>query len=297
MREKAQILDEFWLKVLGLLLMTADHVGLFMMESGAFPEGTGGYWLAFVLRCFGRLAFPLFAFMLAEGLHKTHDRENYLLRLALMWMLILLAQTAIYLIFQKDTGPDAFTDLLLLGLFIYLLEHPKRCLQPLALLPLAYIILSYAADVSETYAAANGLTSVWTASFPLFLRSAYSLYGFLIFLGFYYAYPLADRLLAMASSSGADMGEYKKEKPYRGLVNAISLAALIIPNLVFWAIHYFDPAIDPYSMGVQSYAILAGVLLMLYNGKRGYDAKWFRYFEYAYYPAHIVLLALAFGII
>jgi hypothetical protein len=65
-REKAQVLNEFWLKVFAIVFMTFDHIGLFMMSSGfAAVEGTANYEIALAFRIVGRLAFPLFALMLA----------------------------------------------------------------------------------------------------------------------------------------------------------------------------------------------------------------------------------------
>ncbi len=49
--------------------MVIDHVGLFF-----FPQ-------FFVMRIIGRLAFPLFAWLIANGAHYTHDIKKYGLRL------------------------------------------------------------------------------------------------------------------------------------------------------------------------------------------------------------------------
>lgn len=57
------------LKILALIFMTADHIGLQLL-----PELPA-------LRCIGRLAFPVFAWMIAEGCRYTHDKKGYLLRL------------------------------------------------------------------------------------------------------------------------------------------------------------------------------------------------------------------------
>jgi hypothetical protein len=304
-REKGQVLDEFWLKFFAIVFMTFDHVGYFMQQSGfAATEGTVNYGIALAFRVVGRLAFPLFALMLAEGLHKTHDRANYLFRIALVWAGILivevvLVQTGLYA--SSALPPQAFTDLLLFGLFIYFLEK-KGWWKALALVPLAYILVSYAAGVSENYASFNNLTSVWSSYFPYYLRSDYSLMGFLMFLGFYYASPLAERLLKiMAGASGADLAAAKKEKSYQSLLNSLYLTGLVLATVLFWAVYRFAPLFDVYSdtsdSWIQSYCILAGIWIFLYNGKRGYDAKWFRYAEYGYYPVHIALIALIFGLI
>ena len=54
------------LKILALLAMTVDHIGVVI-----FPQVT-------VLRVIGRLAYPIFAYMIAEGCFYTHDKRRYL---------------------------------------------------------------------------------------------------------------------------------------------------------------------------------------------------------------------------
>ena len=58
------------LKIIALVAMTCDHVGLQL-----FPRVAA-------LRIIGRLALPIFAYMIAEGCRYTRDRKKYLLRLA-----------------------------------------------------------------------------------------------------------------------------------------------------------------------------------------------------------------------
>ena len=58
------------LKLIALVSMTCDHVGLQL-----FPD------LLF-LRILGRLALPIFAYMIAEGCRYTRNRKKYLLRMA-----------------------------------------------------------------------------------------------------------------------------------------------------------------------------------------------------------------------
>ena len=53
------------LKILALITMTMDHLG-----AGLFPELT-------ILRMVGRLAFPIFAYMIAEGCIYTKNRKKY----------------------------------------------------------------------------------------------------------------------------------------------------------------------------------------------------------------------------
>ena len=54
------------LKVIGIVSMTIDHIGYFL-----FPQMT-------VLRIVGRLAYPIFAYMIAEGCRYTRNKVRYL---------------------------------------------------------------------------------------------------------------------------------------------------------------------------------------------------------------------------
>ncbi len=68
-RAPALALDGTALKLIALVSMTVDHVGYFL-----FPEIE-------VLRYIGRLAFPIFAYMIGEGCLHTHDLRRYFVRI------------------------------------------------------------------------------------------------------------------------------------------------------------------------------------------------------------------------
>jgi len=60
------------LKFLGIFTMLIDHIGVFLLEEGD---------LYLACRLIGRLAFPIFAFMIAQGFLKTKQLKQYVLRL------------------------------------------------------------------------------------------------------------------------------------------------------------------------------------------------------------------------
>ena len=307
MRRKMEFLNEFWLKLIGLLTMTIDHVGYFMLLYAG--QDNPMHHVAMVFRIIGRIAFPLFIFMLAEGLHKTHDRGNYLLRLAIFWGAIFGVEIIISMINLEEFSirafsSQAFTDLLAYGLFVFFLEK-KGWWKLFSLLPLAFILLSYVAQVSEIYADATGAYNpIWTTYFPEWAGSGYSLFGFLMFLGMYYAIPLAKKIIKATFGTIVDENgqehllednEIQAHPKYQGLVNVIAITSIVLVTVLFWAIGYFAPQIDPYfTIAPQSYCVLACLFILLYNGERGYRRKWFQYFSYLYYPLHIVLIALIF---
>ena len=57
------------LKVIAMISMVIDHVALYLMEHGTLLYET--------MRCIGRIAFPVFAFLIAEGFIHTRSRYRY----------------------------------------------------------------------------------------------------------------------------------------------------------------------------------------------------------------------------
>lgn len=86
------------LKVLALLFMTVDHFAVIIIQNGklygyvpeyyemAIATPLGQRWLLVyrICRLIGRLAFPLFAFLLVEGFLQTSDFWRYFRRMLLM---------------------------------------------------------------------------------------------------------------------------------------------------------------------------------------------------------------------
>ena len=66
-------LTTFSLKVIAVLSMLIDHIGLFFLRD--YEEI---YWIC---RAIGRLSFPLFCFILVEGYFHTKNRMEYAIRL------------------------------------------------------------------------------------------------------------------------------------------------------------------------------------------------------------------------
>lgn len=66
-----------FLKIAAMFTMLCDHIGFILVPVNRFPE------IYYTLRIIGRIAFPLFCFMLVEGFINTHSRKNYIIRLAL----------------------------------------------------------------------------------------------------------------------------------------------------------------------------------------------------------------------
>ncbi len=67
-------LTAFHLKMAALITMVIDHTAAAL----TLPRGVDT-----LMRSIGRMAFPIYAFFIAEGCRYTRSRERYMLRLGL----------------------------------------------------------------------------------------------------------------------------------------------------------------------------------------------------------------------
>ena len=293
-----QILSSFWLKVIAMIFMVVDHVGVFLESYGFGNDAMQT--AARVCRILGRIAFPLFIFMLAEGMRHTRSPKKYLLRISLIWAPMMLAQTIDAFALGNKFGIGAFsnpfTDLLFVGATLWLLKE-KGCLKLLALIPASYVILCYVLNVYEH---ANDLTVVWL---PRLYRCDYSIFGLVAALGFFYApnviYFLTKNTL---NDMGVSREVFEESGQGRGVINAFNAVILFAVNAALWGISFIGRTatrspFDPFNMSLfQAWSLLAIPFLLLYNGKRGYDSKPFRVFSYLFFVVHLVLIFVIFRV-
>lgn len=111
------------LHILAMGCMLCDHLGVF------FPRSV---WLP----CVGRLAFPIFAFLAAEGARRTHDRRRYMKRLLL---LALLSEIPFNLQYERSVfypfHQNVIWTFLIALLVICLIERAKRSAKAWAVPP------------------------------------------------------------------------------------------------------------------------------------------------------------------
>ena len=285
MDKKWTILSGFWLKIIAFLTMTFDHVGWALREFGY-----GDFWFTDVCRFIGRLALPLFCFLIVEGVINTKSFGKYALRLGIMATLISGAIIFVEYSPMFDgvslwTEGNIFIDLLLGALTVCLLRKKEIYYKLLSLLPLAYSIVSFCVTSYEN----AGNVVYW---FPFFLRMQYGWYSLLLIVGFYFAYIVKGWALEYHESKTGMKKEYLEGSFLdRNLTNVFALGAVIIVTMVLYVTSFFmDLDYIFWNPGVQNMAMFSGAFILLYNGKRGYNAKWFEYGSYFYYPIHLIII-------
>ena len=208
----------------------------------------GNEWMT----CLGRLAFPIFAFLLVEGFFHTRSRKKYALRLLLFALIseipfdLMCSGTVFYPLHQNVL----WTFLISMG-FLAWNEGAK-----------------YAAPWRQALRFAASLVLGFLAGTVTFVD--YYGYGVCMVLVFYFF---------RGNSSRCYLGQFL----FLYWINAEIMGGLV---------YEFTALGRLWTVPQQALALLALPLIWLYRGRKGYDSKAFRYFCYGFYPAHMLILAL-----
>lgn len=115
------------LKLIAIITMTIDHIGLYLLPTDSIVTE--------LARAIGRMAFPLFAFFVAEGFRHTSNLKKYFLRLLLFAMFVELVLVGVTLLSGEFV---IFTSnvfwVLVLGLASLWLFYQKQHLFKLVIL-------------------------------------------------------------------------------------------------------------------------------------------------------------------
>ena len=229
------------LHILAMALMLCDHLWATVIP--------GNDWLT----CIGRLAFPIFAFMLVEGYFHTRNLKKYALRLLFFALIseipfnLMCSDSLLYPIHQNVIWT------LLIGLaMIHLNEKARKSGKPLisGLAPIGTVFL-------------GGLLG-------LIAFTDYNAAGVLMILVFYFC-------------RGRRLWCYVCQFAGLYYINFILLQGLVYPVTIFGTI---------YEIPQQGLAVFSLLFIWLYQGRKGYSAKWFQQLCYWFYPGHMLLLWL-----
>lgn len=145
------------LKIVACLTMLVDHIGyeiiypiyssVSIVSTTDLPAVRLLYKLYLLCRCIGRIAFPIFAFLLVEGIHHTRDRKKYALRLTIG---AILAEIPYNLVVSGHiSGPkQSVMATLLLGFMAvhYMEKCRSLAWKPIVLIPFAVLAEVFRVD-------------------------------------------------------------------------------------------------------------------------------------------------------
>jgi hypothetical protein len=229
------------LHIMAMVFMLCDHLW------GTIVPGND--WLT----CIGRIAFPIFAFLIVEGYFHTGNLKKYVVRLLLFAILseipfnLVAGSRVIYPIHQNVL----WCFLISIGL-IHWNENVKatgklwmRLLVGIVSVPLGYIV------------------------------------GLITMVDFYHAGVLTVLVFYFFRQ--------KKWWCYVGQLLCLWYINMEMLGGYSYEIHLFG---ETYFLVRQGLALLALIPIWLYRGKQGYHSKPLQYVYYAFYPLHLLVLGL-----
>ena len=307
----------FILKIIASISMLIDHTGAVFIE-----------YTPMSFRWIGRIAFPIYAYLIAQGCKHTENIDKYLLRLGVFALISEVPFDIAFMHYQMDDTlhfginflryTNVFFTLFLGVACIVIYEklkvkkRPELALIPIALIPLFFIanVLPESFPVSPSEFAAIVMV-LYTAGALCF---AYYLPDEEIgksepkkTISFFAALPL----LLTADFIASDYGAFGVAlifilylaKPENRVSRTIILTAGMFLHYGLDIFTYYHDYIDgvyvtgrmlnQFNLLCLLFAFAAVVLVFLYNGKQGPKVKWA---FYAFYPVHISVLAIIWNI-
>lgn len=212
----------FGLKIIALVTMLIDHIGIVVLQPYLNAKiDSMGYDLSQLLnkvyaicRSVGRIAFPLFAFMLVEGFFHTRNRWKYLLRLAIFAVLSEIP-------FNLAIARSAFST------------EKQSVLITLTISFLMLIVLDYVRSRAFTEFWCGTLTLAIIAAFTAigyFLKCDYDFKGPLMIAGIYLLYPLFNMYRFTFCISTGLMFFWEWSKTIRNFPSSLSPMLLCFYN-------------------------------------------------------------------
>lgn len=247
--------------VLAMALMLCDHLWATVIM--------GNTWLTSI----GRIAYPLFAFMLVEGYFHTRDIKKYLKRLLLC---ALISEVPFNLVYSGSVfypyHQNVIWTLMIAILCIMLTEKLRR---------------------GRTKAAKRKKSNAPDGRIKkLLLSIAKTAGGILIFAaGASAAFAALTDYYGFGVLTAAVFYFFRGRKWWNYLLQFAGLYVInfeMMGGLVF-NIELFGHSFEFVQQGL---AVLAMIPIIIYNGERGYHSTGFRYFCYLFYPVHLLVLAV-----
>ena len=245
-----KFLDSFWLKIIALVTMIIDHIGIIFVSpfSSAY----------LIFRIIGRISLPIYAFLIIEGITHSKNPLQYLIRLILFGFTF----DIICYLFEGYFIGNTFITFGLSGLSCYLLFHEDIKYKFFSIIPIGLITL------------------IFMKIIPFHLE--YGLYGVLLITLFF----LSKKLSTYLSDNYKNVDTLDAFK----ILSVLSLVSLTCIMYVYQnEIQSLSPSFVM-NYNVQTYSLIACFPMLCYNGLRGYSNPFIKWGFYISYPLHILIL-------
>lgn len=253
-------MTSFILKLIAITTMLIDHIGAVLI-----PQNSQWY---LVFRMIGRLAFPIFVFLIVEGFYHTKDIKKYLKRLGIFALIseipfdlafynymyredISVQLKRVFELITQQKFNSELSDLV-----TTIIGRGMKHQNVFFTLFLGLLLITLMNQLEQKYKNKIIILNILEALFVIvfsiiafILRTDYNYAGILLIVAFYL---------------------------FRTSKILMTLSLLFIMGFVLGG-------------EISLYATISMIFIALYNGKKGKDIK---YIFYIFYPAHLFLLYL-----
>lgn len=271
-------LSSYQIKLIAVVLMTIDHLAAYGFEIPIF------YAHYSLLRTIGRLAAPLFFFVLTESIAHTRSKPKFLLRLYLAAVGVGLFTTITNLFFGDTIGSFAHSNILFdyfyIVLYIIVIEHIICAVKEKSLKHGLLAASILAANVLVIFIGSllyNLPLPGWDIKYIILFHD---------FLFSFIASPFGAEYTILFILMGILM--YFAKNKYGKAAVLVLFSGICYFGWNFEFLH--SSIIGSVIGGTQPYMVFAVPFILLYNGEKGKGQK---YFFYLYYPLHRYVISVA----
>ena len=269
-----QIIDGSVLKIVAVITMLIDHAaaGIFlpMMNFGHIPFGytyESALAIYSTMRAIGRTAFPIYCFLLVEGLFFTRSKKKYAIR---MFLFALISEIPFdFALIVKSFEANTFSFVEIWDADKERILHDQNVFWTL----LIGLLVIWAVDTIMKKTSRKPSTDAGRA---VFMAGGYII-SFAIILAGCYAANLLET-----------------DYSHKGVMLIVILYLLRTFRPAALAVAYGYIAYVGYS---EEWSFPGFILALLYNGRRGFITGNAKYFFYAFYPLHLIIIYIIRAII
>ncbi|MCR5100024.1 MAG: conjugal transfer protein TraX [Butyrivibrio sp.] len=263
---KIKIINADALKIIAIITMLIDHIGagllLYCINYHKCPDVLSSReWASiyYIMRHIGRIAFPIFCFLIVEGYIHTRSRVRYLRNLAIFSVI---SELFFDITFNLKDSP--FEK----NMFANILANKDHVLS----VQNVYLTLFF------------GLLTIWLID---------TIFKKLAPLGILNIYqknyiPAFALSLFIASAIGFFCFKIHTDYSYHGIILICIFFILKDEPVIASILGYITMCYTD----SEKYCLPAFILILLYNGKRGDFSKKYKFIFYIFYPLHLFIIYL-----
>ena len=279
------------LKLIACFSMVFDHIGKAIYLF--FPNDTT-YYVNFAFSIIGRLALPIFIFLIIEGFTHTKNIKNYFFRLGIMAIIVGIFEIIFASIpslsltdFIYQAG-NIFIDLILVLLALYLFNNKDLKIKVLSILPIIYFIIAILFQ-NDTIYIRNDIGKAFLSA----ILPQYALVSPIIIVLYILIKLICDFVIHQKYDEKVlktiDIDAFNRDVRIKSYIIAIGILSLLMYLLTYFVT---DQAILNTDCVVNTYFLISIIFIYFYNGKLGKTNIYIKSAYYLFYPVHLGIIFL-----